>query len=338
MNSIERVMATITGAEKDRPPLSLTLSLYGARLIDCPLNEYYANSAFYTEGQMAVFEEIGPDIIFGPFAVPLLGKAFGGEVKLYDNQAPNIRKYALPDPNSFEQLNVEKAIESNEIQYFVRSVEGLVKNLGDKVPIAPIMLSPVDIPIMLMGLESWLDMVLTDSTAAHRVIEKTTEFFLQLSTLYFNAGASFIVLPSPFINPGVVTKSIALHFQEVLAMVFAQTKGPLFLHEGGAKITPFLEVFKSLPQVVGVLINSRDELSVARNLMGSTAVLAGNFEGPEVPAKSPEQIREKIISILNDRKEDSHFILASSGADIPHHTPIENIRLIKQTLNEYYGC
>lgn len=330
-------MATIRGEKKDRPALSLTLSLYGAKLTACPLDEYYTNPTRYIEGQVAVFEEIGPDIIFGPFSFPLLGKAFGSEIKLYRTQAPNLKSPVVKNQEDIKNLDFEKTINSSEVGYFTQSINELVKKLGDKVPIAPIMLSPVDLPIMIMGLENWLEMVLSDIEKAYKLIEKTTDFFLKLTDDFFESGASFIVMPSLFTNPSVITKSIALHFQDILQVGFSQTKGALFLHEGGARLIPFLEIFKSLPHVVGMLINRDDDLTVARDLLGGNLVLAGNFEGPDLPEMSTEEISLKVKNIINNRADDPHFILASSGADIPYDTPIEKIRMIKKTLEKFYG-
>ncbi len=43
MTALERVMAAIEGKMQSRPPFTMTLSLYGARLTNCPLSEYSEN-------------------------------------------------------------------------------------------------------------------------------------------------------------------------------------------------------------------------------------------------------------------------------------------------------
>ena len=64
MNSIDRVMATIQGTDKDCIPLSLTLSLYGAALTNCPLDEYYTDSKKYVSGQLKVLMKLNPILFF----------------------------------------------------------------------------------------------------------------------------------------------------------------------------------------------------------------------------------------------------------------------------------
>ena len=43
MNSVERVFVAVEGKSVDRPAVTLTLSLYGAKLTGCPVKEYYTN-------------------------------------------------------------------------------------------------------------------------------------------------------------------------------------------------------------------------------------------------------------------------------------------------------
>lgn len=338
MNSLERVLATIKGEKKDRPPLSLTLSLYGAKLTGCPLNEYYTNHNKYIEGQLAVFDKIEPDIIFGPFSLPLLGAAFGSQLKVFENHPPNIRKPFIKNLEDIHQLDFKKAEKSAQFNYFTGAVKGLVNQLGNKVPVAPITLNPVDLPIMLMGLENWLDLVLSDTKKAKLLIDKTTQFFVALCNNHFRSGAPFIVLPSMFTNPTIINKKIALDFQNKLKYAFSQVNGPIIIHEGGALLNPFLEIYQNLPNVAGFLVNRDDDLLQARSLINKNQVLAGNIEGPDIPRMSENQIVEKVKTICNKMGSDPHFIFASSGADLPLNTSLEKIILIKQTLNEIYGC
>ena len=336
MNGIQRVMAAINGEEKDRLPLSLTLSLYGARLTDCPLKEYYTDSKKYVEGQQKVFDEIGPDIIFGPFALPLYGKAFGSEIKFFDDQAPNLTKPVVKKIEDIKNLDFEKALESVEINYFVQTVKRLSGSLGKDVIIAPIALSPVDLPIMFMGIGDWLDIVLTYPEKAEALIEKTSEFFLKLSDLFFDSGASTIVMPSTFVNPTIITKEIANNFQSVLDNTFAKSKGPLIMHSGGAKMIPFLEIFEEISNVAAFVINSDDKLKTARERLSNGHVIIGNIEGPDMGNLNRDEIIESTKKICASFGKDPNFIFGSSAADISFYTPVENIKIIKETIENIY--
>ena len=80
MTSMERVLAALSGTPQPRPPFTLALSLYGARLSGCPLSRYFRDAESYGAGQQAVYDSFAPDILFSPFALPLEAEAFGSEV------------------------------------------------------------------------------------------------------------------------------------------------------------------------------------------------------------------------------------------------------------------
>ncbi len=334
MNNIERIMATVKGENKDRLPISLTLSLYGAKLTGCPLKEYYTIPEKYVEGQFAVFEELEPDIIFGPFSLPIFGKSFGSELRIFEDQAPNLKKPVVKKESDIESLNFDKAFESKEINYFKMAVEGLVKQLGDRVLIAPISINPIDLPIMLMGIENWIDIVLSDPGRAEKLIQKTGKFFIDLVNEFFKMGAAFTIISSAFLNPRIVTKDLAIGFQAQLKEIFSQVSGPLIIHESGAQLIPFLEIFQNLPNVAGFVVNQKDDLNSARKLLTNNQILVGNIEGPELINKNPEQIRTEVKHIYKQFGKDRNFVMGSSGADIAYETPLENLKIIKETLEE----
>ena len=328
MNSLDRINKTLKGLPKDRPPLSLTLSLYGARLTDCPLSAYYRNPEYYNAGQLAVMDEFHPDVIFGPFVLPYFGAAFGSQLRIFEDQAPNLKAPVVQSVEDIDRLDFDRALESANIQYMLESIRLLKIFPGDYAAIAAIALNPVDLPIMLMGISEWLDLVLTDLPTAMRLIEKTEKFFVKFVMAAQSNGASFIVMPAPFVNPAIVTYDIAIQFQSVLHETFSDLTIPLVLHSAGARIIPFLQMWATMPNVVGVVIDSKDDLLTSRELLPRNVVLLGNIEGPDLDVINSVEISARTEKILRDSQGDPKFIFASSGADIPYDTPLENIKLI----------
>ena len=102
--SLDRVLAALAGKPQPRPPFTLTLSLYGARLTGCPLTEYYRKPERYAEGQEAVLDLCSPDILFSPFVLTLEAEAFGSELKFLPDNPPNIRKPAVRSADEFIRL------------------------------------------------------------------------------------------------------------------------------------------------------------------------------------------------------------------------------------------
>lgn len=334
MNGLQRIMSAVSGEKPDRIPLSLTLSLYGAKLTNCPLKEYYTNPDYYVAGQQKVFEAIAPDIIFSPFTLPKFGEAFGSEIKYFDNQPPNLKKPVIKNIEDIHNLDFPKALESDVIRYFSESIKGLKENLGHEVAIAAIAPSPFELPVMLMGIGNWLDLLLSYPKESESLIGKSSEFFLNITNQFFENGATFIVLPTIFFNPTIITKGIAKKLIHNSQNIFSQLRGPVVLHSGGARMTPFLEIYENLANVVGFVINSDDSLIDARKNTTQDQVIVGNIEGPTLANLSKEEIATQTLEICNKFSTDSNFIFGSSGADISYNTPLDNILIIKKVLEQ----
>ena len=336
MNSIERVFAAVEGKLVDRPAVTLTLSLYGARLTGCPSKEYYTNPTAYADGQSAVREEFQPDVLFTPFALPAEGEAFGSQVAYLDNYAPNIARPAVDSAEEATRLSIPDVDSHPRLLFIRESVRLLAARYGGQVPIAGILLSPVDLPALIMGIDAWLETLLCDEAAAKRVIDMTTRFFIKWANALLSDGANILLFPCNFSNPDIVTSKILKEIAvPVYQAAFSEIKGPLVIHHGGARLAPFLKHYDSLPNIVAFVLDPRDTFSEARGKVGPNRVLIGNVDGPNLCRKAPERIHQECENLLADRCDDRHFILATSNADVAYDTPPEHIHAMIQAAKDH---
>ncbi len=336
MNGMERLLATLAGKPTDRHAVSLTLSLYGARLTSCDLHAYYTDPHAYARGQAAVRETFQPDILFSPFALPLLGAAFGSDVRFFGDHPPNLARTAIPSAREADLLEVPDVDEHPQLFYFRESVRLMAAECGQETPIAAICLSPVDLPAMIMGITPWLETILFDPEGIQRILDITLPHFVRYANALLSDGATCIVLPVPFTNPMIVPRPIARKIA-VPAMneAFEQLNGPVILHSTGAKMNPFLNLLVGMPNVVAFCVNRQDDLAESRKALGPEPTLLGKIDGPSLHTRNAADIREECLSILRSRHGDPHFILASSAADIDYHTPPENIHAFREAAEEF---
>jgi uroporphyrinogen decarboxylase len=333
MNSLERVLAAVTGGPSDRRAVALMLSLYGSKLTGCPLFDFYNNSDNYAEGQLAVKERFGVDVLFTPFVLTSIAEAFGSEIKYYSSSPPNMVKPAAPSYEMFSKIDMAAVEDHPRINYLLESARKLAAARASDTAIAAIFLSPMDLPPLLMGIEAWLETILFNEAEAEKIITAMSCFFVKTVNSFFSSGVHFVALPAAFCNPMIVTAriidQIALPYMKA---AFAEVKGPIIFHHVGAPMNEFIESLIQLPNVIGFAVDQSDDLSVSRNIMGSQKVLLGNIDGPTLNKKTPERIRRFCENILENRKADSRFVMASSGADISLSTPEENIDAIIETV------
>ncbi len=339
MNSRERIGAILTGTKPDRPGFVMTLSLYGASLTRCPLDRYFSDPSRYVEAQVAVQEQIGPDILFGPFSFAHLGAAFGSTVKEFADQAPNIREPACRRPEDLITLEIPDLETCEYLLYHLRAIADLAQECGKDTPVAAILPFPIDLPALILGMDGWMETVLFDPDAARRVIDHLMPFFVDLANHLYSDGADFIVSPCAFSSPAVVTRNIVSSFSRpVLEQTLSELKGPVVLHHGGAPVLTHLDLLTDLPSVIGYVVDARDNLAQARAITGPDSVLFGGPDNLSIPKMSPKEIEDWCTRVLADRAGDLRFILANSGPDIPYHAPMENILAFRRAVESYSGA
>lgn len=336
MTGLERVLSAVQGNVPDRPAVSMTLSLYGAKMINAPLKEYYSHARLYAEGQQAVSETFDADILFTPFTLASIGEAFGSQLVFFDTHPPNITVPGCKSAERVASLAKNPLIQEKSVHYHMEATELMKKYNNKKAAIGGVFLSPADLPAMIMGMEGWLNTLLFEKKEANIILESMIEFFVNTANAFFQAGAHLLVLPMAFCNPHIVTRSMVEKFLiPVLKEAFRQVEGPIVLHHVGLPLSPFLEQLKNLPNVVGYALDRSDSFSKARETLGTTPVLLGNIDGPTLYRYSPEDIMTRCQRIYENRKNDNYFILATSGADIPLQTPEENIHALVKTAAAY---
>ncbi len=252
MNSRERMEAVLSGNIPDRPPVSMGLSLYGAGLTHCPLLKYYSDPGAYASGQDQVRRIFQPDILFAPFAMPLYAQAFGGTLRFYENQPPNMKTPALLLPKDFHSLSLPDPDTNPSLVYIRRAIRTMRSRHGGEVAIAGVGMDPVSLPIMLMGLDKWLETFLFEKQLAEDILGWIQPFFREWVNILFEEGTSFVALPMAFTTPAIVPRKLVTErCLPLLKQAFEGINGPLVLHSTGAPFARFLDLFAQLPNVRG---------------------------------------------------------------------------------------
>ena len=332
MTSLERVLCALRGEPSDRRAFTLALSLYGARLSGCPIRSYYTDPMRYLEGQREVARFMDPDIVFAPFALPFEALAYGGEGVWLDKFPPNVRKPPFRERDPVQPLG-DGLLQQQGVVYLVESTRLLAEEFGAVRPVCAVVTAPVDLPAMLMGIETWLVILLFDKERAARLMELAVDHFLRLTGAFFDAGAAFVAIPVMFANLRLVTPALLEKtILPELARAFGQVRGPLVYHHGGNRILDHLSMCSGLPNVAGFLLDPRDNLAQAREVLGPQRLILGNVNGPGLSRMQPGDVYASVTALLADRAADRSFLLASAHADIPFDTNPDVLLAVRQAV------
>jgi len=188
MNSMERIGAVLGGGKPDRRAFTLTLSLYGARLTGQDTGKYFSDPALYAAGQRAVVDMCEPDVLFGPFALALEAKAYGATIAQLPDSPPTVSRPVLKSAKEIVDLSLPDVEADVNLRFLVESVQAVVADQGGKRPVAAPIASPADLPILLMGMENWLQVLLFEPELAEAWSKLALDHFEALAAAYFRAG------------------------------------------------------------------------------------------------------------------------------------------------------
>jgi uroporphyrinogen decarboxylase len=324
MNSLERVLAALQDQPSDRPACFLNASLYGARLTGASLDDHYHHAAVYADGQMAVRDTFGPDLLISPFFVPALGEAFGSPWRARPRQAPNVVEFAARSAADMLKLPLPDVDSHPRLVYLRETIRILAKRYAGEVPVFGVLVSPADIPPLVIGLEAWLDALLFQPEVAAALLDRLTPFFLDLGKAMLSDGATGLALTCNLANRFIVTDPVA----ETLTLpnlkaALAELPGPVIFHHGGCPLVQQLARFKGLPNVVAYFIDGAEDLGAARQALGPGPIVMGNLNGPGLIDLTPGEVQAQCERAFVQRGGDRQFILATCSADIQLDTPPE---------------
>jgi len=333
---MERVGAVLSGQKPDRRPFALTLSLYGARLTGVSASDYFTDPALFAAGQRAVVDLCEPDILFSPFAFALEAEAFGAGTERFADAPPLVKKPAFRDHKDTAGVSRPDPASDARLSYLVESLRAVVADQHGTRPVAAPIVSPSDLPALLLGMDAWLETLLFEPELATFWSHLALEHFVALASAYFSAGASFLAVPIMLANPAIMHPELADRIvRPLLREAFERSPGPLVFHHGGNRIASLLDRFKDLPQLAGFAIDEKDSLSVSRRILGAGPLLLGNLSGPHFSHRKPAEIEDRTARLLQDREADPRFILASSNADIPFDTDPACIVAVRRAVEAH---
>uniref|UniRef100_A0A7C3I3D6 Uroporphyrinogen decarboxylase n=1 Tax=Gracilinema caldarium TaxID=215591 RepID=A0A7C3I3D6_9SPIR len=258
---------------------------------------------------------------------------YGVLLNFPENGPPYLKKPAFRSIRDFSIKKAPAIDDSPELSYLIRATEKLAALQKGSRPVAAPILAPVDIPILLIGIDAWLEVLLFKPEDAKTVSEIALEHFINLAKAYAKAGAAFLVTPVMFANTALVNPEIS---REILIPLlkegFSHLDIPIVFHYGGNRLADTIDLYRDLPNLLGFVLDERDSFDEARKRIGPDFILMGNLNGPYMPFRSTSDIIETTKKLLENRKTDRKFVFATSGADIPFDTEPDTLAALRDVF------
>ena len=154
----------------------------------------------------------------------------------------------------------------------------------------------------------------------------------------FSAGADFLAIPMTLTSPELIyPQFVSTHILPIVSRIFKKVPGPIVFHHGGNPVSQYIGLFDALPNVLGFVIDGRDDFRSARSSIGESRLLMGNLDGPSIGSRTIKVDIDRARKILKDQASDPYWIFSSSGADIPLDAPLETLKGIRDCIRSGEG-
>ncbi|MBI2955289.1 MAG: uroporphyrinogen decarboxylase family protein [Chloroflexi bacterium] len=276
MTSLERLSTALRSGVPDRVPVVLVSSLHGAKELGIAVPEYFSRAENVAEGQLRFVERVGHDNVDAFFYFGLEAQAFGAEILFHDGEPPDVGAPILPNPAAIDNLQAPDPRRASSLREVLRATEMLADKARGRWLVVGRALGPCSLPIMLMGLESWLDLLLFgDEARRQRLLQITSQFSVAWAKALLAAGADIIALVEPMASATMLTREQATKLVlPVVGQAVRDINGPVIFWSLGA-IQPVADLIRSLG-VQAVSTDPGDDLrEVKRIAAGRMAVLGG---------------------------------------------------------------
>ena len=163
ITGFDRLMAAANGEKSDRIPVFCNLLDQGAKELGLSLKEYYSKGEYVAEGQLKMREKYGYDNLWSLFYVGKEAELLGCKNIIYANDGPpTIGHMVFRKPEDIHNMVIPDDISNHpEFQETLKCLQILKKESGDKYPICAYITASMAMPAMLMGMEKWMDMLLS---------------------------------------------------------------------------------------------------------------------------------------------------------------------------------
>jgi len=324
MNSLQRIVATITFGDADRVPVIAQVFAHAATVAGVGVDDYVRDGETIARCQIEALKRYGYDAVFSVMDVNVETEAAGSVLDYRSNQYPIVKRHVFSDSMALETLPDPNS--AGRMPEMLKALRILRRELGDEVLVVGCVLGPFTLATQLLGLEKALYLAMDEPGKLESVMDFATDVGIEFGKAQINSGAHLPVVFDPSASPAVVPSQFFREFElPRLGRLFEELSGAgavaKWLHIAGP-VGSILPYYAN----AGVTIANFDYcVTPPAAMTGLPGICVdGNIKSLSFVESKPAQIATQAANLLDAFRDRKGFIL-SSGCEIPPESPSENI-------------
>ncbi|WP_346354780.1 uroporphyrinogen decarboxylase family protein [Azotosporobacter soli] len=342
ITGMERLAAAVQGKRSDRIPVFCNLLDQGAKELGMPLQEYYSKGEYVAEAQLRMREKYGYDSLWSLFYVGKEAELLGCRKIIFaSNGPPNVGEMIIKSHKDIEKLEIPEDIAAQPaFAESLKCLQILKKEAGGKYPICAYVTSSMTLPAILMGMDKWMDLLLTGPVEVRdMMLEKCSEFFRREIAAYRAAGANVLVYSNPFGSTDFVPMKL---FQDISLAWMEKDLKPggmdgVVYYCGGARMNSVIEQVISTLGISAYYLSPLDDIAEGKKIIAGRALCGGVINDIKLIDWSRAEIRMEVKRMMEAGMAGGKFLFGTLV--MPYSIPEDNIKTLVEAAYEFgsYG-
>ncbi len=334
MNSMERVITSMSHKEPDRVPVFHLFSHYGAKELGISIKEYFSDPGYVVEAQLRMRKKYSNDCLYTFFYAPIEIEAYGGEVVFVEDGPPNSGEPFIKNIDQIVKINPPVIKDSKPLQRVLEATSTLKKSVGDEIPIIGVVMSPFSLPVMQIGFEKYLELMYFRKDEFNQLMSINEAFCVSWANAQLEAGATAICYFDPLASPTMIERPTYLETGHKIAQkTLNQIKGPTATHLASGIGLPIVDdIVATGSAVLG--FSGKDDVKAIKERAAGKICLLGNLNGIEMASWDKEKTRIEVKDLIKKAGKGGGFILSDNHGDIPWQVSEDVLLEIAETVKE----
>lgn len=286
------------------------------------------------EGQLRLLSKYRHDGLFGFMYAAQEIEAWGGSTVFRDDGPPN----AGPPPvrwDDIPSLEPPRIEGCPALMRVLRVIEIPAEKKGATVPILGVALAPYSLPVLQLGMESYLDLLFDRPDLAERLMRVNEEFCVVWSNAQLAVGAGAIAYTDPVASPSITPRDLYRRFGHGAACrTLARLKGAAATGLASGRALPIIEDLV-LTGTVGVSASVHEDLAEMKAACRGRLTVMGNLNAIEMVRWTVAETVARTREAIEKGAPGGGFVLTDNHGEIPWQVPDEILLAVSQAVHEW---
>lgn len=334
MNSKKWLQDTMRSPVKRGLPI---LSFPCTALMGVTVRELIGSADLMAQGMKTVADRVKSAAAVSMMDLSLEAEAFGAPVRFSDNEVPVVPTGIVKDEETLAAMRVPK-VGDGRTGIFIEAVEKACKLITDR-PVFAGAIGPFSLCSRLVGVSEAMIMCMMQPQLMIDTLKKATPFIIEYVKAMKDTGAAGLIMAEPM--TGLLSPKLAKeHSEPFVKEIIDAVQDDNFIviyHNCGGSVPKILDSVLAVGASGYHFGNAINMKEILERVPSEIAVLGNVDPSAYFCLGTPEQMRERVLTLMRECCPEHPNYIISSGCDMAAQAKWENIDAFFAAIDEYYA-